>query len=207
MELATDEVRTFDELAPSVVQDWILPLREEHYAPQEAYLDHLAKLVEAIGKAGYTPGTQIMLAMDPAMTELYENGVYVLARDGKRYSTDEMVDYWVGLVDRYPIISLEDGLAEDDWEGWTRLRARIGDRVQLVGDDLLVTNVERLERAIKERMSSVDIDTVMPQDLINAKPAAAAVRELEEREEKKGKVVRKNKKNSRNETRDENGFW
>jgi enolase len=114
----------------------------------------LEVIMEAIGKAGYTPGTQIMLAMDPAMTELYENGVYVLSREGKRFSTDEMVDYWAQLVDRYPIISLEDGLAEDDWEGWTKLRARIGDRVQLVGDDLLVTNVERLERAIKERAAN-----------------------------------------------------
>ncbi len=111
----------------------------------------LEVIMEAIGKAGYTPGTQVMLAMDPATTELYADGVYTLAREGKRYSTDEMVDYWAQLVDKYPIISLEDGLAEDDWEGWARLRQRIGDRVQLVGDDLLVTNVERLRRAIDER--------------------------------------------------------
>ena len=111
----------------------------------------LEVIMEAIGKAGYTAGSQIMLAMDPAMTELYDNGVYNLARDGKQYRTDEMIDYWVQLVDKYPIISLEDGLAEDDWEGWSRLRERIGDRVQLVGDDLLVTNVERLRRGINER--------------------------------------------------------
>jgi enolase len=111
----------------------------------------LEVIMEAIGKAGYTPGTQVMLAMDPATTELYADGVYTLAREGKRYSTDEMVDYWAQLVEKYPIISLEDGLAEDDWEGWARLRQRIGDRVQLVGDDLLVTNVERLRRAIDER--------------------------------------------------------
>ncbi|MDQ5850945.1 MAG: phosphopyruvate hydratase [Chloroflexota bacterium] len=111
----------------------------------------LEVIMEAIGNAGYTPGSQIMLAMDPAMTELYADGVYTLTRDGKQYSTDEMVDYWVQLVDRYPIVSLEDGLAEDDWQGWSRLRERIGDRVQLVGDDLLVTNVERLRRAIDER--------------------------------------------------------
>jgi enolase len=114
----------------------------------------LEVIMEAIGIAGYTPGSQIMLAMDPAMTELYENGAYVLSREGKRFSTDEMVDYWAQLVDRYPIISLEDGLAEDDWEGWSKLRARIGDRVQLVGDDLLVTNVERLKRAIQERAAN-----------------------------------------------------
>ena len=111
----------------------------------------LEVIMEAIGNAGYAPGSQIMLAMDPAMTELYAGGVYTLTREGKQYSTDEMVDYWVQLVDRYPIVSLEDGLAEDDWEGWSRLRERIGDRVQLVGDDLLVTNVERLRRAIDER--------------------------------------------------------
>jgi enolase len=111
----------------------------------------LEVIMEAIGNAGYTPGTQVMLAMDPAVTELYADGVYTLAREGKRYSTDEMVDYWAQLVDKYPIISLEDGLAEDDWEGWARLRQRIGDRVQLVGDDLLVTNVERLRRAIDEQ--------------------------------------------------------
>ncbi len=111
----------------------------------------LEVIMEAIGKAGYTPGTQVMLAMDPAMTELYSNGVYTLAREGKQFSTDEMVDYWAQLLDRYPIISLEDGLAEDDWEGWAKLRQRIDDRIQLVGDDLLVTNVERLRRAIDER--------------------------------------------------------
>src|SRR4051794_3537660 len=111
----------------------------------------LEVIMEAIGKAGYTPGSQIMLAMDPAMTELYDNGVYTLSREGKQFSSDEMVDYWAQLVDKYPIISLEDGLSEDDWEGWAKLRQRIGDRVQLVGDDLLVTNVERLRRAIAER--------------------------------------------------------
>lgn len=114
----------------------------------------LEVIMEAISKAGYTAGSQIMLAMDPAMTELYENGVYKLARDNKQFSTDEMVDYWVALVNKYPIISLEDGLAEDDWDGWKKLRERIGDRVQLVGDDLLVTNVERLKRAIDERASN-----------------------------------------------------
>ncbi len=111
----------------------------------------LEVIMEAISIAGYTPGTQIMLAMDPACTELYSNGVYTLEREGKRFSSDEMVDYWAELVDKYPIISLEDGLSEDDWEGWAALRKRIGDRVQLVGDDLLVTNVERLDRAIKEQ--------------------------------------------------------
>jgi len=114
----------------------------------------LEVIMEAIGKAGYTPGEQIMLAMDPAVTELYENGVYNLARESRQLSGEEMVDYWVQLVDKYPIISLEDGLAEDDWEHWKLLRERIGDRVQLVGDDHYVTNVERLKRGIAERSAN-----------------------------------------------------
>ncbi len=114
----------------------------------------LEVIMEAIEKAGYRPGEQIMLAMDPAVTELYENGSYNLAREGRTLSGAEMVDYWVQLVDKYPIISLEDALAEDDWENWAVLRERIGDRVQLVGDDLFVTNVERLRRGIRERSAN-----------------------------------------------------
>jgi enolase len=110
----------------------------------------LEVIMEAIQKAGYTPGEQIMLAMDPAMTELFEDGSYHLAREGRSLSGEEMVEYWVRLVGKYPIISIEDALDEDDWEHWQMLRARIGDRVQLVGDDLFVTNVERLKRGIKE---------------------------------------------------------
>jgi enolase len=114
----------------------------------------LEVIMEAIQKAGYTPGEQIMLAMDPAVTELYENGVYNLTRENRQLSGEEMVEYWVQLVDKYPIISLEDGLAEDDWEHWKLLRERIGDRVQLVGDDHYVTNVERLKRGIAERSAN-----------------------------------------------------
>lgn len=114
----------------------------------------LELIVEAIQKAGYKPGEQVVLAMDPAMTELYEGGKYHLAREGRSLSSEEMVEYWAQLVDRYPIVSIEDGLAEDDWGGWKLLRERIGDRVQLVGDDLLVTNVERLRRAIQERAAT-----------------------------------------------------
>ena len=114
----------------------------------------LEVIVEAIQKAGYTPGEQIMLAMDPAVTELYENGKYNLAREGRQLSGEEMVEYWTQLVDKYPIISIEDALAEDDWEHWKLLRERIGDRVQLVGDDLFVTNVERLRRGIQERSAN-----------------------------------------------------
>ena len=114
----------------------------------------LQVIMEAIEKAGYTPGEQIMLAMDPACTELYKDGKYHLARENKVLSSAEMVDYWADIAARYPLISLEDGLAEDDWEGWSMLRAKIGDRVQLVGDDLLVTNVKRLKRAIDERVAN-----------------------------------------------------
>jgi enolase len=114
----------------------------------------LEVIMEAIEKAGYRAGEQIMLAMDPAVTELYEDGSYNLAREGRKLSGEEMVEYWVKLVEKYPIISLEDALAEDDWQHWKMLRERIGDRVQLVGDDLFVTNVERLKRGIAERTAN-----------------------------------------------------
>ncbi|HEU5099591.1 MAG TPA: phosphopyruvate hydratase [Roseiflexaceae bacterium] len=114
----------------------------------------LEVIVEAIQKAGYRPGEQIMLAMDPACTELYQDGKYHLAKENRSLSSAEMVEYWADIAGRYPLISLEDGLAEDDWEGWKLLRQRIGDRVQLVGDDLLVTNVKRLSRAIEENAAN-----------------------------------------------------
>ena len=114
----------------------------------------LEVIVEAIQKAGYTPGEQIMLAMDPACTELYQDGKYHLARENRSLTSAEMVEYWAGIATRYPLISLEDGLAEDDWDGWKLLRQRIGDKVQLVGDDLLVTNVKRLARAINENAAN-----------------------------------------------------
>jgi enolase len=111
----------------------------------------LEVIVEAIQKAGYTPGEQVMLAMDPAATELYQDGKYHLARENRSLSSAELVDYWVDIAARYPLISLEDGMAEDDWDGWKLLCQRLGNHVQLVGDDLLVTNVKRLERGINER--------------------------------------------------------
>jgi enolase len=114
----------------------------------------LEVIMEAIQKAGYTPGEQIMLAMDPAVTELYQDGKYHLARENRSLTSAELVDYWVDIAARYPLISLEDGMAEDDWDGWKLLRQRIGDKVQLVGDDLLVTNVKRLERAINENAAN-----------------------------------------------------
>ena len=107
-------------------------------------------ILEAIENAGYTPGDEIFIAMDPACTEMWKDGVYDFWKSGFQKTSDEMVEYWTGLCEQYPIISLEDGMAEDDWEGWNRLTQAIGGRVQLVGDDLFVTNTERLERGIAE---------------------------------------------------------
>ena len=106
-------------------------------------------IMEGISQAGYQPGEQILIALDPATSELYEDGQYTLRIEGKTLSSEEMVKLWEGWANNYPIISIEDGLAEDDWEGWVALTAAIGDRVQLVGDDLLVTNVERLSKGIE----------------------------------------------------------
>ena len=110
-------------------------------------------ILQAIEKAGYRPAEDVFIALDPAVTELYveETGSYKLDIEGIDLSSEELVELWTDWSNRYPIISIEDGMAEDDWEGWKLLHARIGDRVQLVGDDLLVTNVNRIERAIDER--------------------------------------------------------
>ncbi|GAA5533774.1 phosphopyruvate hydratase [Deinococcus aluminii] len=109
----------------------------------------LEVLLEAIQKAGYEPGRDIAIALDPAVTELYKGGQYHLESEGRTLSTAEMVDFWADWTSRYPIVSIEDGLAEDDWDGWQLLTQRLGDRVQLVGDDLFVTNPERLARGIE----------------------------------------------------------
>ena len=128
---------------------------EGGYAPSLDSNEEAVKLVlEAIERAGYRPGEQIAIALDPATTELYGDGTYTLAREGRSLSSDELIAFWADWRDRYPIVSLEDGLAEDDWAGWSALTARLGDRTQLVGDDLLVTNTSRLERAISERAAN-----------------------------------------------------
>ncbi len=111
-------------------------------------------LVEAIGAAGYDAGEDVAIALDPAMSELYRDGAYHLEGEGRVLSTDEMIELWADLVDRYPIVSIEDGLDEEDWAGWSRLTARLGDRVQLVGDDLLVTNPAFVRRAIDEQAAN-----------------------------------------------------
>lgn len=113
--------------------------------------DALKVIMEAIEKAGYKPGVDFMLALDVAATELWdaEKGKYVLEGEGKEYTSAEMVDFYAGLVEKYPIISIEDGLDEEDWDGWKLLVEKIGHKVQIVGDDLFVTNTERLSRGIK----------------------------------------------------------
>ena len=111
-------------------------------------------IVEAIKKAGYEPGKDIFIALDPAASELYQDGKYVLSREGVTRTSDEMIDYYTGLVDKYPIISIEDGLAEDDWEGWQKLTRKLGHKIQIVGDDLYVTDKKRLSRGIELKASN-----------------------------------------------------
>ncbi len=108
-------------------------------------------MMQAIEKAGYRAGEDIFIALDPAASELYEDGIYHLEIEGRQLTGEQMVELWSDWCDRYPIISIEDGLDENDWENWSRLVAKVGERVQVVGDDLLVTNVEKLKRAITEK--------------------------------------------------------
>jgi enolase len=128
---------------------------EGGYAPSlETNEAAISLVVEAIRRAGYRPGEQIAIALDPAATELYAEGEYGLAREGRTLSSAEMIGFWEDWTARYPIISLEDGLSEDDWAGWTALTERLGSRIQVMGDDLLVTNTERLARGIRERAAN-----------------------------------------------------
>ena len=112
--------------------------------------DALEVIVEAIEQAGYSPGEQVALALDPASSEFFEDGRYVLRKEGRTLSSSEMVNFYAELVDQFPIVSIEDGMAEDDWDGWLELTERLGDRIQLVGDDLFVTNTDRLWRGIQQ---------------------------------------------------------
>ena len=114
----------------------------------------IAVLVEAIERAGYSPGTDIAIALDPAMSELFKGGKYHLAGEGKVLDADEMVAWWMAIVDKYPIVSIEDGMAEDDWDGWGKLSAALGSRIQLVGDDLFVTNARRLSIGIERNVAN-----------------------------------------------------
>ncbi|MEA2434885.1 MAG: enolase [Actinomycetota bacterium] len=111
-------------------------------------------LIEAISAAGYEPGGDIAIALDPAVSEIIDGQEYVLASEDRRLSREEMVDFWVDWAERYPIVSIEDGMAENDWEGWKALTERLGSKVQLVGDDLFVTNTEILQRGIHEGVAN-----------------------------------------------------
>ena len=122
---------------------------EGGFAPNLASNEEAIKvLIEAIERAGRTPGEDIAIALDPAMSELFRDGKYHLAGEGKVMSSTELADWWTGLVERYPIVSIEDGMAEDDWDGWSALSTKVGSKVQLVGDDLFVTNARRLRMGI-----------------------------------------------------------
>ncbi|MGA2209501.1 MAG: phosphopyruvate hydratase [Acidimicrobiales bacterium] len=122
---------------------------EGGFAPDLAHNeDALRLLVEAIERAGRVPGVDVAIALDPATTELWRDGSYVLEGEGRTLSPEELVAYWVDIVDRYPVVSLEDPMAEEDWEGWAALTAGVGAKTQVVGDDIFVTNVDRLERGI-----------------------------------------------------------
>lgn len=124
---------------------------EGGFAPDlQANSEAVELLVQAIEAAGYAPGDDVAIALDPATSEIYEDGVYVLASEDRKLSRDDMVEFWRDWIASYPIVSIEDGMAEDDWDGWKALTNELGERVQLVGDDLFVTNPEVLERGIAE---------------------------------------------------------
>ncbi len=130
---------------------------EGGYAPAlKTNAEAVDVILEAIEKAGYKAGVEVAIALDPAASEFYETdtGLYNLRREGKKLNSEEMVAFWKSWVDQYPIVSIEDGLAQDDWEGWKMLTAEVGDRIQIVGDDLLVTNPERVRKGIKEKAAN-----------------------------------------------------
>jgi enolase len=130
---------------------------EGGYAPAlKTNAEAVDVILEAIEKAGYKAGVEVAIALDPAASEFYETdtGLYNLRREGKKLNSEEMVAFWKSWVDQYPIVSIEDGLAQDDWDGWKMLTAEVGDRIQIVGDDLLVTNPERVRKGIKEKAAN-----------------------------------------------------
>jgi enolase len=130
---------------------------EGGYAPAlKANSEAVEVILKAIEKAGYKAGEQVCIALDPAASELYEEetGLYNLRKEGRKLTSEEMVGFWKAWVDQYPIISIEDGLAQDDWKGWQLMVKEMGDRIQIVGDDLLVTNPERVRRAIKDKAAN-----------------------------------------------------
>jgi enolase len=128
---------------------------EGGFAPDlDSNEDAIKLLIEAIAAAGFTPGDEIAIALDPAVSEIYRDGSYHLEGEGKVLSADEMAAYWTRIVDTYPVVSIEDGMDENDWDGWAKLTAAIGDRCQIVGDDLFVTNSRLLRRGIDESVAN-----------------------------------------------------
>jgi enolase len=129
---------------------------EGGYAPRvkQGNKEALALIAEAVKNAGYELGKDVALALDAASSEFHKDGKYVLATEGKTLSSEEMVQYYTDLMKEYPIVSIEDGLAEDDWEGWQALTAALGDHLQIVGDDLLVTNTEFLKKGIEKKAAN-----------------------------------------------------
>jgi len=128
---------------------------EGGFAPQlKSSEEALEVIVEAISQAGYQPGKDIYIALDPAASEFYKDGKYVLTREGVERTPEEMIAYYEKLVDRFPIISIEDGLAEDDWDNWSKITERLGNKIQIVGDDLYVTNKVRLQKGIQLKASN-----------------------------------------------------
>jgi len=128
---------------------------EGGYAPAlKSNAEAVEVILEAIEKAGFKPGEDIGIALDPAASEFYEDGVYNLRTEGKKLTSEEMVAFWASWVEQYPIVSIEDGLAEDDWKGFQMMTAQLGHKLQIVGDDLLVTNPERVQRGIDEKAAN-----------------------------------------------------
>ena len=128
---------------------------EGGFAPNlESNEDAIKIIIEAIEKAGFVPGKDIYIALDPASSEFFEDGIYNLASEGRKLSPAEMVEYYAELVEKYPIISIEDGMAEEDWEGWKLITEKLGNKIQLVGDDLFVTNVDRLKMGLERGVAN-----------------------------------------------------
>jgi len=128
---------------------------EGGFAPDlSSHSEAINYIIMAIEKAGYIPGENVSIALDVASTEFYKNGTYTLEGERKEFTSEDLIEFLSDLTDKYPIISIEDGLAEDDWAGWKKLTSKIGDKVQLVGDDLFVTNTKRLELGIKDNIAN-----------------------------------------------------
>ena len=149
---------------------------EGGYAPhlKGGNAEPLALIEQAVTKAGYKLGEDFVLALDVASSEFYKDGKYELKNEGKSLTSDEMIDYVKNLVDNNPLVSVEDGLAEEDWAGWTKLTEKLGDKIQLVGDDLLVTNVKRLQKAIDEKAGNAIL--IKPNQIGSLSETIAAVK-------------------------------